>query len=767
MPFGTAPVPLLLDPAGHALNWLREYLRLQSTSTDLCTADHPRFPHILELAVRFGKCLIVPDFDAVRPPLLALLVGDSAHRVRFNKPQLPVGNKLVDQHADFRLVLVTRSAVQPARLLLNAHITAMPFTTTVAGYTEQLMTRCVQLHRPQLELERRQALADEGRQLSERARLQAVLLHALSSADGDLLRNDALLATLNEVKQSSLAIDAALQQSHRVRVELMRQYGEYREYCQEAARFYLGVRTAYGLDVTRFTELFEQSIADADVDERTDVARLARLTYTLLARTTAKADHVQLGLQVCRAAFPYQVMDTEWESFITDLMSEDDATGASGAAPDDDLPAWMQPSQAAKIRALRRNHPTLFAQLDGFTNQTAWQAFAVSRQSGEVPATVAASEFQKLLVTQCLRPELVLTAAARCVCRLLGLKSLAIAAATVQQLADEPTAGRPAVLLLLTSSDDSAPAHDVQELAVSRVGAGRFVDVAVTRGHEQRVLAAVRSARAARQWCCLMHVHQLPDDTLAALAAELDERADDTVVAHDDSDAFRLWLIGDHAHRYPAVLLHRCSVLLYEPPAGLKLQLMQQLQRAQPTMARRRWDARNVKLRVLLHILHAALLERRRYVPQGWAQCYEFSAADGRTAQLAADWLTGGGADADRGAAQSQRSIDWAVLHGLCELIAYGGRIAGRHDGRVLRAHLRDFLCDRALGEDAWRPLRMQRLAVPLSANVSDHMAAVAAGLADDGGGVERPEWLGLAPSTNGRRDVIGARQLLKRLRGE
>lgn len=240
------------------------------------------------MAVRFGKCLIVQDVDdtAIRPPLLGLLTANADLPMRYNKAQLPVGQKLVDLHPAFRLVLHTRQTHLAADILgaLSARITCQPFTTTVAGYTEQLMARTVQLRQPKLEAQRTELLHTEGHLLGERRRLQTELLQELSTAEGDILQNAALLAKLNEVKASSTAIDAALGESQRVRSALMQQYNAYRAYCMAAARFFIAVAGAYGaFTVVEFGDLFVQSV---EVRESHDMIA-SRYSMCFFTRTSS------------------------------------------------------------------------------------------------------------------------------------------------------------------------------------------------------------------------------------------------------------------------------------------------------------------------------------------------------------------------------------------------------------------------------------------------------------------------------------------------
>lgn len=545
------------------------------------------------------------------------------------------------------------------------------------------------------------------------------------------------------------------------------------------------------IQIFQYCFLVQQLNADDGADDTDDanITTLARLTFGTIARTTPKADHLQLGLLICRAAMPHQIPANEWESFITDFMADDSKEPAAARSDeeantdDDDLmPAFLRPSQHAKLRTLRRNHSALFAALKlSQTVNNVWQPYATQLHVSDAPsaAMASASEFQKLLITQCLRPDLLLNAGGRLICRLLGFKTMSLATANVQQLAEEMrrdghtgSAERPATrtqrraILLYTSgggggggsTDDSDPAQDIRDVAHSSVGAARFVQHACRRADSRLACDIVRSAQQLGHWCCLTDVHQLPADGLAAIAQLLGTEDTPPSSSSGAADDFMLWLVGvaQPSSPLPAVLLHKCRAHLYEPPAGVKLQLMHQLQRAQPTLGRLR-EARALKLRVLGLLLHAVLLARRRYVPQGWSQSYEFGAADGRAALLLIDWWW-----SSSSAAASGGPLDWSVLRGLCALLAYGGRLSRAPDRRVLDAHLGQFLCDRALTADGWRPLQMQRLSLPVANNVSEYMAAVAAGLPD----VERPEMMGLMAATGAQREVLAAGRLLKRLRG-
>lgn len=133
LPFGTAPVPLILDPSGSASRWLQAYLALQAIPHEISPQNADRFTNTLELAVRFGKCLLVQDYQSMKPPLLSILFG-TIHS-RFNKKLLQVGNKLIDFHENFKIILISKLNHVQIGQDVAAYVTLIPFSTTASGYT--------------------------------------------------------------------------------------------------------------------------------------------------------------------------------------------------------------------------------------------------------------------------------------------------------------------------------------------------------------------------------------------------------------------------------------------------------------------------------------------------------------------------------------------------------------------------------------------------------------------------------------------------------
>lgn len=122
---------------------MNEYLKAQlNIKSEVLNQNDERFTYNLELGVRFGKTLIIEDVTQTFTASLLSLIAMRIH-CRFNKKMLQIGNKLIDLHEDFKLVLITNTEIKSLNGDINANVTIIPFTLTPSGLTGELtIYRC-------------------------------------------------------------------------------------------------------------------------------------------------------------------------------------------------------------------------------------------------------------------------------------------------------------------------------------------------------------------------------------------------------------------------------------------------------------------------------------------------------------------------------------------------------------------------------------------------------------------------------------------------
>ena len=165
----------------------------------------------LELAVRFGKTLVIQEMDSIEPILYPIMRRElQSQGPRF---VVQIGDKTVDYNNEFRLYITTRNTNPYLAPDAMAITTLVNFTTTRAGLTGQLLAATIQHEKPELESKKTDLLRTEEDYKIQLSKLEDTLLEELASAKGNILENKELLESLNKTKESSATIEKSLEES--------------------------------------------------------------------------------------------------------------------------------------------------------------------------------------------------------------------------------------------------------------------------------------------------------------------------------------------------------------------------------------------------------------------------------------------------------------------------------------------------------------------------------------------------------------------------
>lgn len=72
----TDKTPLIIDPATQATEWLKANLKKNSENVEILNNQDSKFNTNIELAIRFGKTLIVQEVDGIESMLVPILRKD-------------------------------------------------------------------------------------------------------------------------------------------------------------------------------------------------------------------------------------------------------------------------------------------------------------------------------------------------------------------------------------------------------------------------------------------------------------------------------------------------------------------------------------------------------------------------------------------------------------------------------------------------------------------------------------------------------------------
>lgn len=622
--------PFLVDPSQRATEWLKSHLK--ESRLEVINQQDSNFTTALELAVRFGKTLIIQEVDGVEPLLYSLLRKDLVSQgPRF---VVQLGDKTIDYNESFRLFLATRNPLPEIPPDAASIITKVNFTTTRAGLTSQLLAATIQNEKPELEQRKTELLKTEEDMKVQLSNLEDSLLQELATAEGNILENKVLLESLNQTKAKSSTITESLSESLELQSALDNERDSYLPLSQFGSTLFFVIcdlsklNNMYRISLASFLRLFcralqnRQDSGNIDLRIRTLMTTLLSLVYEYVCRSLFKADRLMFALHLVHGMYPNLFDQNEWEAFTGQLVGQAAALRRQESFREG-LPSWVSSERAQAVSLLKMNFPVLYNTLD-LADGDNWRKFSKSSHcEQDFPPNIAKSitPFQQLLVLQALRPDRLQTAMEHFALRTLGLKELSPSTLNLKKLYSTDTLATEPILVIISPGAD--PSHEIQELAESIVGSEHYHQVAMGQGQAIVALQLLRDCAISGDWLCLKNLH-LVTAWLPTLEKELNSL--------EPHKSFRLWLTTESHPKFPTILLQSSAKVTYEAPPGVKRNLQRTYDSwSQEYISQGKSIYRSQTLFALAWF-HAVVQERRCYIPQGWSKFYEFSLSDLRAA---------------------------------------------------------------------------------------------------------------------------------------
>ncbi|KAM3616882.1 uncharacterized protein V6R79_025341 [Siganus canaliculatus] len=740
--------PFLIDPSSRATEWLRTHLKEQRL--EVINQQDNNFMTSLELAVRFGKTLIIQEMDGVEPVLYPLLRKDLiAQGPRY---VVQIGDKVIDYNEDFRLFMATRNPAPFIPPDAISVVTEVNFTTTRAGLRGQLLALTIQQEKPELETEKTILLQQEEDKKIQLAQLEESLLETLATAQGNILENRELIDSLNQTKASSAMIQESLLESHRLQASLDQERDAYLPLAESASKMYFvitdlsKINNMYRFSLASFLRLFQRALQAKKDAENTEAritsleTSLKNMVYEYVCRSLFKADQLMFAMHFVKGMHPERFQESEWDVFTGSVVGE--------MFKKEEFPSWIDQERRGTVAILKTTFPALYQSLC-LSDSDLWLSFSRSSQCDqEIPSSIAKkiTPFQQLLLVQAVRPDRLQSAMATFATQALGMKELSPPPLNLRRLYNETLEWEPVLIIISPGAD---PSQELAELAAETVGRDNYHEISMGQGQADVALATLRECSRNGEWLCLKNLH-LVTTWLPSLEKELN-------VLHPKA-GFRLWLTAEVHPRFPPILLQSSLKITYEAPPGLKKNLLRTYESWTPEQISKGGVLSRAQSLFCLAWFHAVCQERRNYIPQGWTKFYEFSLSDLRAGFEIIDRLFEGG-----------KSFQWEFVHGLLESAIYGGRIDNPSDLRILRSYLEQFFSTHLLSSSASAGQRKSRggshffppqINLPSSCSIVDYRSIIE-NLPED----DRPAFFGLPANIERSSQRIISSQVISQLR--
>ncbi|XP_052360063.1 cytoplasmic dynein 2 heavy chain 1 isoform X2 [Oncorhynchus keta] len=746
--------PFLIDPSSRATEWLRTHLKQHRL--EVINQQDPNFITSLELAVRFGKTLIIQEMDGVEPVLYPLLRRDLI--TQGPRYVVQIGDKVIDYNEEFRLFLATRNPSPFIPPDAASVVTEVNFTTTRAGLRGQLLALTIQQEKPELETQKTRLLQQEEDKKIQLATLEESLLETLATAQGNILENKELIDSLNQTKSSSALIQDSLRESHRLQASLDQERDAYLPLAESASKIYFvitdlsRINNMYRFSLASFLRLFQRAL-QSKKDAETTEARIAALeaslksmVYEYVCRSLFKADQLMFAMHFVRGMHPDLFQENEWDAFTGLVVGDMVRKADTQKSLQEQIPSWIDQERLGAVAMFKSTFPGLYQSLC-LSDSDLWLSFSRSSNcEQEVPPSIAKKikPFQQVLLVQAIRPDRLQSAMAAFTSQALGMRELSPPPLNLRRLYSETLEIEPVLIIISPGAD---PSQELLELASETVGRDNYHEVAMGQGQADVALATLRECSHSGGWLCLKNLH-LVTAWLPLLEKELN--------VLQPKAGFRLWLTAEVHPKFPLILLQSSLKITFEAPPGLKKNLLRTYETWSPEQISKGGLLSRAQSLFCLAWFHAVCQERRNYIPQGWTKFYEFSLSDLRAGFEIIDRLFDGG-----------KVFQWEFVHGLLENAIYGGRIDNPCDLKILRSYLEQFFSSHLLSASANHNQHSKRghtfpsqISLPNSCSILDYRGVIE-NLPED----DRPAFFGLPANIERSSQRIISSQVISQLR--
>lgn len=276
-----------------------------------------------------GLPVLLENVEEVLDPSLEPVLTKNVVKMGGQK-QIRLGDTWVPYNEEFKFIITTKMSNPHYLPEVCIKVTIINFTVTPDGLEDQLLVDVVKFEQPELEQQKDQLvlqLSEFKRQLAD---TEAKILHLVSTASDDILDDEELIVTLDQSKETSIAIGERVIEAEKTAKMINENRENYRGVARRGSVLYFVVSDLalmdpmYQYSLEYFTKLFnkrlEKSAASEDLDERLNIL-LEDMTlsiYINICRGLFERDKLLYSFLNVASIFKRSndIKDEEWSCYL-------------------------------------------------------------------------------------------------------------------------------------------------------------------------------------------------------------------------------------------------------------------------------------------------------------------------------------------------------------------------------------------------------------------------------------------------------------------
>ncbi|KAK9240220.1 dynein heavy chain, N-terminal region 1-domain-containing protein [Lipomyces kononenkoae] len=652
--------PLIIDPTGRTV----EFLRKQHSDRGLIVTSFldDAFVKQLESALRFGNALLINDAEHFNP-ILNHVLNKEYQRVG-GRVLIQLGRQEIDFSPDFKLYLCTRDPSAVFAPDICSRTTFVNFTVTRSNLLAEALNELLKVLRPDVERKRGNLIKLRRDFIVRLRQLERSLLQALNDSQGNILDDDNVIATLEQLKAQAEDISRKMDETEGVMAKIDEIASQYYPIAEASSTIYAILELLPNLNpYYQFSLEFFQSIFLSVLNSTPDAKEsgmtqklntiMFRLNVEAFMRTSQALHHSDV--LILASFFAYGKLNNGDISIIEELFNKEQQF-VDLSADSYELPQLIAHAKSSALFAGK-----------GVIDEESLKAFLTEP---DFASTDIDSKLYRILFMKLVRSDRYVQTVNSLIAEAFGAQFFADIREDISHVVlREVNATTPIAIC-------SVPGYDASYRIENIVKAHGIKCVSVAMGSEESIAAADRAIAEGAQrgfWVLLKNVHLAPgwldllEKRIRMLRVE---------------PQFRIFLALETTDYVPTNLLRTSRILMFEPPPGVRANMKDMLGSIDKSEIARD-PVERARLYFIFAWFHAVVQERLRYGSVGWKKVYDFNDSDFAFGKYIIDtWLAiaaGGRSNV------APECIPWVAIKSLLADSVYGAKVDDESDLASLR----------------------------------------------------------------------------------